>query len=139
MAEPDGLPSMGSHRVGHDCSDLAVAAAGGTSGTEPTCQCRRHKMWVQSLGQEDLLEGHGDPLQYSCLENPMDKRAWWVSVDGVHRVGHGGSDLAHTYIMAFSVTTAISKAVCEHMFSFFLVEYPGIEFLCYIVDAYLTF
>ena len=26
--EPDGLPSMGSHRVGHDCSDLAAAAAG---------------------------------------------------------------------------------------------------------------
>ena len=26
MAEPGGLPSMGSHRVGHDCSDLAVAA-----------------------------------------------------------------------------------------------------------------
>ena len=25
--EPDGLPSMGSHRVGHDCSDLAAAAA----------------------------------------------------------------------------------------------------------------
>ena len=24
--EPDGLPSMGSHRVGHDCSDLAAAA-----------------------------------------------------------------------------------------------------------------
>ena len=26
-AEPDGLPCMGSHRVGHDCSDLAAAAA----------------------------------------------------------------------------------------------------------------
>ena len=26
-AEPGGLPSMGSHRVGHDCSDLAAAAA----------------------------------------------------------------------------------------------------------------
>ena len=27
--EPGGLPSMGSHRVGHDCSDLAAAAAAG--------------------------------------------------------------------------------------------------------------
>ena len=27
MGEPGGLPSMGSHRVGHDCSDLAAAAA----------------------------------------------------------------------------------------------------------------
>ena len=28
-------------------------------------------------------EGHGDPLQYSCLENPMDKGAWQVTVHGV--------------------------------------------------------
>ena len=28
--EPDGLPSMGLHRVGHDCSDLAAAAAATT-------------------------------------------------------------------------------------------------------------
>ena len=27
--------------------------------------------------------GHGDPLQYSCLENVMIRRAWWVSVDRV--------------------------------------------------------
>ena len=25
-------------------------------------------------------EGHGNPLQYSCLENPMDRRDWWVAV-----------------------------------------------------------
>ena len=34
------------------------------------------------LGQEDLLE-EGDPLQYSCLENPMDRRARWATVHGV--------------------------------------------------------
>ena len=27
--------------------------------------------------------GHGNPLQYSCLENPMDRGAWWVMVHGV--------------------------------------------------------
>ena len=27
--------------------------------------------------------GHGNPLQYSCLENPMDRAAWWATVDGV--------------------------------------------------------
>ena len=25
-------------------------------------------------------EGNGNPLQYSCLENPMDRRAWWATV-----------------------------------------------------------
>ena len=28
-------------------------------------------------------EGNGDPLQYSCLENPMDREAWWVTVHGI--------------------------------------------------------
>ena len=28
-------------------------------------------------------EGHGNPLQYSCLENPVDREAWWAMV---HRV-----------------------------------------------------
>ena len=28
-------------------------------------------------------EGNGTPLQYSCLENPMDGGAWWAAVDGV--------------------------------------------------------
>ena len=28
-------------------------------------------------------EGHGHPLQYSCLENPTDRGAWWATVHGV--------------------------------------------------------
>ena len=28
-------------------------------------------------------EGNGNPLQYSCLENPSDGGAWWVAVSGV--------------------------------------------------------
>ena len=31
---------------------------------------------------------HGNPLQYSCLENPMDIGAWWVTVHGSQRVRH---------------------------------------------------
>ena len=33
-------------------------------------------------------EGNGNPLQYSCLENPMDKGAWHAIVHGVARVRH---------------------------------------------------
>ena len=33
-------------------------------------------------------EGHGNPLQYSCLGNPMDRGAWWAIVHGVARVRH---------------------------------------------------
>ena len=28
-------------------------------------------------------EGNGNPIQYSCLENPMDRGAWWATVHGV--------------------------------------------------------
>ena len=33
-------------------------------------------------------EENGNPLQYSCLENPMDGGAWWATVHGSQRVGH---------------------------------------------------
>ena len=51
------------------------------------------EMQVQSLGWEDLLEEKiGNPLQYSCLENPMDRGAWWVQSLGSQRVGHDQRD-----------------------------------------------
>ena len=40
-------------------------------------------------------EGNGNPLQYSCLENPMDRRAWWTAVHGSQRNGHGGNKSAY--------------------------------------------
>ena len=33
-------------------------------------------------------EGNGNPLQYSCQRNPMDRGAWQAAVHGVTRVGH---------------------------------------------------
>ena len=30
-------------------------------------------------------EGNGSPLQYSCLENPMDRGTWWATVHGVEK------------------------------------------------------
>ena len=36
----------------------------------------------------DFVHSNGTPLQYSCLENPMDGGAWWAAVHGVARVGH---------------------------------------------------
>ena len=33
-------------------------------------------------------KGNGNPLQYSCLENPMDRGAWWATVHDWQRVGY---------------------------------------------------
>ena len=38
-------------------------------------------------------EGNGNPLQYSCLENPMDGGAWWATVHGVAKSRRRLSDL----------------------------------------------
>ena len=53
--EPGRLQSMRLLRVGHD--------------------------WATSLSC--IGEGNGNPLQYSCLENPRDRGAWWAAVYGV--------------------------------------------------------
>ena len=37
---------------------------------------------IRGLGRS-CGEGDGNPLQYSCLENPMDRGAWWAAVRGV--------------------------------------------------------
>ena len=39
-------------------------------------------------------EGHGNPLQCSCLENPRDGGAWWAAIYGVVQSRHDWSDLA---------------------------------------------
>ena len=54
---------------------------GGASAKEPACQYRshqRHRFDPVSGGGE-----HGNPLQYSFLENHMGRKAWWATV---HRV-----------------------------------------------------
>ena len=48
------------------------------------CLPGTRETWVRSLGQEDpLKKENGNPLQYSCLENPMEGGAWWAAVHGV--------------------------------------------------------
>ena len=57
-----------------------------TSGKEPACQYRRCREsgLVPGLGRSSG-EGNGNPLQYSCLENPMDRGVWWATVHEVSK------------------------------------------------------
>ena len=57
-----------------------MAFPSGTSGKEHACQCRRHKRWWFDPSPGG---GHGNSLQYSCLENPMDRGAWRAPVHGL--------------------------------------------------------
>ena len=42
-------------------------------------------------------EGNGTPLQYSCLENPMDRGAWWAAVHGAAKSQTRLSDFTFTF------------------------------------------
>ena len=53
----------------------------GSVSKEPACNAADPGLipgWGRSPGG-----GHGNPLQYSCLENPMDRGAWWATVHGI--------------------------------------------------------
>ena len=69
----------------------------GTSGKEPTGQCRsiRVKGSIPGSGSSPG-GGHGNPLQYSCLKNPRDRGAWWATVHGVAQSRTRLSDSAGT-------------------------------------------
>ena len=54
---------------------FTIAFPGGASGKEPAYQYRRQDLG-SIPGSGRLPGGHGNPLQYSCLENPMDRGAW---------------------------------------------------------------
>ena len=45
-------------------------------------------------------EGNGTPLQYSCLENPMDGGAWWAAVHGVTKSQTRLSDFTFTFSLS---------------------------------------
>ena len=55
--------------------------SGGSDGKETTCNAGDLGS-ISGLGSSSG-GGHGKPLQYSYLENPMDRRAWWATVYGV--------------------------------------------------------
>ena len=65
------------------------------------------------------LEGDGIPLQYSWLENPMDRKAWWAAVHGVVKSGTRLSDLTFTFHFH-----ALEKEMATHS-SVLALRIPG--------------
>ena len=66
-------------------------------------------------------EGNGNPLQYSCLENPMDGEAWWAVVHGVATSRAQLSDFTFTFHFP-----ALGKEMAIHS-SVLAWRIPGME------------
>ena len=79
--------------------------------------------WGRSPG-----EGSGNPLHYSCLENPMDREAWWARVPRVKRVGNdlvskppwAYLSTVFTLCVRWVVHVHIQRYICNT--SFYLIE-----------------
>ena len=74
-----------------------------------------------------LRIGNGNPLQYSCLENPMDRGAWQAAVHGVSRVRHDW--VACTFLRVMASTSFICDDT-EHLFMGFPGGSDGKESTC---------
>ena len=55
-------------------------------------------------------EGNGNALQYSCLENPTDRGAWWATVHGGHKESETEHTHTHTYTLMLSFSPTHSTA-----------------------------
>ena len=81
---------------------IVLGFPSGTSGKEPTWQCKRcerhghHPRVGRSPG-----EGHGNTLQYSWLDNPMDRGAWRAIVHRVIKTWPKWLSMQHTCVIVF--------------------------------------
>ena len=74
------------------------------------------KSWLKFIEMDG--EGNGTPLQYSCLETPMDRGAWRAAVHGVAKSRTRLSDFAHFH--------ALEKEMATHS-SVLAWRIPGME------------
>ena len=73
-------------------------------------------------------EGNGSPLQYSCLENPMDGGAWWATVHGVAKSQTRLRDFTFTFMFYLKVVKRVNHkcSYCrgKHFFFYFFNFVP---------------
>ena len=88
---------------------------GGTSGKEPTNAGDIRTVGSASGWRRSPGGGRGNPLQYSCLENPMDRGAWWATVHGV--VGSRTRLSNFTYLLTYTYAILVAtfwRTSCSH-------------------------
>ena len=90
---------------------------GGASGKEPVCQCRRHKRHRFSpwIGKIPWSRKWQPTPVLSCLQNPMDRGAWWATVRGITKSWTQLKWLStHKVINWFNLSVVTKKAMAPH-------------------------
>ena len=87
------------------------------SGKETPCQCRRHRDVGLITGLGKSFGGrNGNPLQYSCLENPTDRGAWWAIV---HEVTE--SDTTEHSCISVCVCVCVYIYICMYVYVYMYI------------------
>ena len=73
-----------------------LGSPGGSDGNESNCNAGGSNLGLIPGSGRSRGEGNGNPLQYSCLGNPMDREAWWATVHGVTKSRTQLSDFTFT-------------------------------------------
>ena len=118
---------------------------GGASCKESACQCRRCKRpWFYPWVRKIPWVGNGNPLQYSPLENSMDRGIWWATVYGVAKSQTWLSDWAQQCPLQSDVS-GVNRASClVHVFlPLASLYYPFVwltsHYQCYLFCRLLSF
>ena len=75
------------------------------------------EMWVRSLGRGGPGERNGNPLEYSCLGNPMDRGAWWAVVHGVAKGSDSATKQSNNFIYKVKNLESLYKLSKDMMLS----------------------
>ena len=101
---------------------------GGTVGKEPACQCRRHKRGEFNPGSgRSPGGGNSNPLQYSCLENRMDRGAWRAISMGSHLRARAHTHThTHTLLLMVEAAVMVGNTAVSHLRPYLINEFVWI-------------
>ena len=129
MAAHQAPPSMGFSRQEYWSG---VPSPSPTDSMQPLSKYQRHFYRVPNPWPR---EGNGNPLQYSCLENPMDGGAWWAAIYGVAQsqtrlkwLSSSSKPLISFMPVAYFISMAISRILrqsCSLLLTKSAVLHPG--------------
>ena len=106
--------------------NVLMGFPGGSLGKESACNAgdTRAVGLIPKLGRSSR-GGHSNPLQYSCLENAMDRGAWRARVHGSQRVGHDWSDWTQHICRTFKLSHWLRCPILLFLFSFLFTFQQG--------------
>ena len=95
-------------------------------------------VWIVCSCNSNFREGNGTPLQYSCLENPMDGGAWWAAVHGVtksrtrlKRLGSSSSSSSNSNLVPLH--RSLLQTVCMYVYIYIYIHIYTYTYICMYV------